>query len=197
MEQSVTDKGEVTDVDKENQQFVSIYALLFPKVEMDDAGDVVTGEDGVTPVMLSDEEIEKRKEDADAAYKELTEEDADIQEVAKKYGVDIYSGLQSNMIESLDEPFATYAKELSEGEYSPVIDESSFYGIVKMVKENNEQISEQILTQYADDVKEDGLKEMLYKWYEELGVSGGPKFVGNSWDKVSFYDFVKYVGDDE
>ena len=182
------------DVDK---RFATIYVMLFPKVKTTQDGDYVREEDGETPVMLSDEEMEKQKENAYAAYKELTEDGAMVEDVVKKYGIEAFSEEESNLIESFGGPFSKYAKELKEGEYSPVIDESSFYGIVKMVKENNEQISEQILTQYADDVKEDGLKEMLYKWYEELGVSGGPKFVGNSWDKVSFYDFVKYVGDDE
>ena len=180
------------DIDK---RFATVYIMLFPKVVTTDDGNYEREADGETPVMLSDDEIKEQKEKADAAYKELTEDNADVEEVAKKYGVEAFSGMQYNLVESFEEPFSDCIKKLKEGEYSNVIDESSFYGIVKMVSENNEQLSEQIMKQYNEDMIDESFNKKLDEWYTELGISKDPVFVGDTWDKITFYDFVKYVGE--
>ena len=181
------------DVEIEEQKFVTIYRLLFPKVVMDEEGDFVTEDDGSTPIMLSDEEIAEQKAKADQAYKELTEENADIEEVAKKYGVDLYSGLQSNLVSNFADPFSKYAEELKDGEYSPVFEIESCYGIVKMINSNNEEIAEQIVDTYKQDREKEELNKQRNKWYQEMGVSKDPVFVGNTWDKISLYDYMIYV----
>ncbi|MBR1598752.1 MAG: hypothetical protein IJ661_07580 [Lachnospiraceae bacterium] len=178
------------DIDK---RFASVYIMLFPKVETTDDGDYVREEDGETPIMLSDEEINKQKENAYSAYKELTEEGADIEELARKYNIEAFSGMEYNLVDSFADPFLDYIKKLKEGEYSEVIEESSFYGIVKMVSENNEEISNQIMKQYNEDMVKEELEKRLDGWYEELGISKDPVFVGSAWDKITFYDFTKYV----
>ncbi|MGN0153681.1 MAG: peptidyl-prolyl cis-trans isomerase [Lachnospiraceae bacterium] len=185
------------DVEVENQKYCTMYMLLFPKVETNEEGDYVREEDNETPVMLSDEEIAKRKEDADAAYKELTEDGADIEDIAEKYGVSNVSGEESNLEESFGEPFSEYAGKLKEGEYSPVLDTASCYVILKMVKENNEEIAEQILEYYRSDLEKEAVEEQKTKWYEEAGVSEDADFVGNVWEKLSLYDFAKYVSKEE
>lgn len=184
---------EDADIDK---RFATVYIMLFPKVETTDDGDYVREEDGETPIMLSDEEINKQKENAYAAYKELTEEGADIEELAKKYNVEAFSGMEYNLVDSFADPFPDYIKKLKEGEYSEVIDGSSFYGIVKMVSENNEEISNQIMKQYNEDMVKEELEKRVDGWYEELGISKDPVFVGSAWDKITFYDFTKYVSTD-
>lgn len=177
----------------EDQKFVTIYLMLFPKVVTDDNGDFETEEDGVTPVMLSDEDISRQKDNADAAYKELAEEDADPDAVAEKYGVTMFSGQKSNLADSFDEPFSKYANELSEGEISPVIDIESCYAIVKMIKSNNEEMAAQIMVVYQNDMKSEALEEQKKEWYKEAGISGEPQYVGDAWNKMSLYDFVKYI----
>ena len=182
------------DIDK---RYATIYVMLFPKVETTDDGDYVREEDGKTPVMLSEDEILEQKNNAYAAYKELTDDGTDVNGVAQKYGVEIFSGEQSNMIDSFDEPFSDYAKELKEGEYSQVIDTSSCYAIVKMIDENNEQITEQIMETYRSDVKQEELETIKDGWYDELSVSKEPEPVYNVWSKITFYDFVKYINNEE
>lgn len=181
------------DVEVEDQKFVTIYMMLFPKVVMSEDGNFVTEEDGTTPVMLSEKEIAEQKANADAAYRELTEDGADVDEVAKKYGVDSYSGQQSNLISNFDEPFSKYAKELSEGEYSSVFEIESCYGIVKMIDSDNEEIAEQIMDTYKNDQRQEELRKKKNLWYQELGISKEPEFVGKIWDNLTLYDYLKYV----
>lgn len=187
LEQTVT-----KDLEMEEVTYCTIYMLLFPKVKMDENGDYVKEADSDTPVMLSEEEIAKRKEDAEAAYREL-QEGADIVELAKKYGIEDYSGEQQNTPESFGEPFDEYAKTLKEGEYSPVLDTSSCYAILKMVTPNNEELAEQIANYYRSDIEKETIEKNRTKWYEEAGVSKEMIKIYRAWDKVTFYDFVKYV----
>lgn len=180
------------DIEMENQKYCTMYMLLFPKVETDENGNYTTQEDGETPVMLSDEDIEKKKEDAQKAYDEL-QEGADIEELADKYGVAAVSGEESNLAESFGEPFSEYAEKLKEGEYSPVLETASCYAVLKMVEENNEELAQQILEYYKADLEEEAVDENKAKWYEEAGISTEADFVGNTWKNISLYDFVQYV----
>ncbi len=186
LEESVTDTVEVED-----QRYCTMYMLLFPKVQVDEDGNYLTEEDGQTPLLLSDEEITQRKQQAEEAHQKL-KDGADIEELAKEYGIENVSGKQSNMAESFGDDFTQYAKTLKKGEYSPVIDIASCYAIVEMIEEDNKELSEQVMEHYRLDMAEDALKEKKEEWYNELGVEEAT-FVGNSWDKLSLYDFAKYV----
>lgn len=182
----------VKDVELEGQNYCTMYMLLFPKVLMNEEGNYVTEEDGETPQLLSEEEIEQKKEDADAAYKELLDGE-DIEKLAEKYGVSNISGEESNLAESFGEPFSTYAGKLKKGEYSPVLETASCYAILKMLEENNQEMADRILEEYKADMEEDAVEEERTSWYEEAGISEEPKFSGKVWDSVSLYDFVRYV----
>lgn len=184
-------KNTVTkDVEIEEQKYSTLYIMLFPIIEMNEDGSYVTMEDGETPVMLSDAEIAQRKEDAYNALKEL-QDGADVNEVAKKYGVESYSGEERNLTDSFGEPFAQYAKSLSEGECSPVIEIESCYGIVKMVKENDEALSEQVMSYYRADAEKEALEEARTKWYADMGIGQIPEFYGTIWEKLSLYEYVQ------
>lgn len=187
LEETVTSELEIDEV-----TYCTMYMLLFPKVEMDESGDYVRDGDSEAPVMLSAEEIEKRKADADAAYKEL-QEGADIEEIAKKYEVDAYSGEQKNTPESFGETFSEYANKLEKGEYSPVLDTASCYAVLKMIEPNNEEMAKQIEGYYRTDMEKQVIEENKTKWYEEAGVSEEMPWKSGAWDKVTLYDFVKYV----
>lgn len=179
------------DIETEKQNFCTIYMMLFPKVEMGDDGDYKRQDGGDSPIMLSKEDMDKRKQDADAAYQELMD-GAEVEAVAEKYGVTAYSGEESNLSGSFGEPFSEYAKTLKEGEYSPVLETESCYAILKMVTANNEELAEQILSYYNADVVKERIGKEKKQWYEEAGIEG-PEFKGNIWEKVSLYDFARYV----
>ena len=185
LEDSVTENMEI-----EEQKYCTVYLLLFPKIEMAEDGNYVTEEDGSTPIMLSETEIEKRKSDAESALSELRE-GADIEEIAEEYGVAIYSGEQSNTPESFGEPFGQYAESLKDGEYSPVLETESCYAIVKMVNENNEEIASQLTEFYKSDVRKEFLQKQKENWYEELKVDSEPEYQGKVWEKISLYDYVQ------
>ncbi len=182
----------IKDLKVEEQKYCTMYMLLFPKVETDANGDYVREDDGETPVMLSEEDIKKKKEDCEKAYEEL-KDGADIEEIAVKYGVSNVSGEESNLAESFEKPFSEYAVKLKEGEYSPILETASCYGILKMITENNEEIAEQIMGYYKSDLEQETIDENKTKWYEEAGAGSGADFVGSTWENISLYDFVKYV----
>lgn len=186
------EKTVTKDVEVEEQNYCTLYLLLFPKVETDADGDYVKEEDGETPVMLSEKEIAQKKADADTAYQELLAGSA-IEEVADQYDVAAVSGEESNLTGSFGEPFSEYAKKLKQGEYSPVLDTASCYAIVKMVTENNETLAEQILEHYKSDLKKEAVEEKKAEWYEEVGISQEVDFLDNTWKSISLYDFVQYV----
>lgn len=179
------------DVEVEEQRYCTLYMLLFPKVQVDAEGNYLTEEDGQTPLMASDEEIETKKQEAEEAYNRLLDGE-DISELAKEYGVETVSGEESNMEESFGDAFTPYAKSLKEGEYSPVIDIASCYAIVKMVKENNEELAKQVMERYKSDVEQEAVTQQRKEWYEDAGVEEAV-IVGDKWEAISLYDFAKYV----
>lgn len=180
------------EVTVEHQNYATIYKLFFPKIEMTEDGDYVRQEDGETPVLLSEEMIAQRRQDADEAYKELSD-GAQIEELAEKYGVSAYSGEESNLTGSFGEPFSQYVESLKENEYSPVIETESCYVILKMVEVNNQDLADQIMSYYKADLEEEKIAEKKVEWYKEIGVSEEPDFAGSIWKDISLYDFTGYV----
>ncbi len=189
MEEKVSENLEV-----EEQQYCTMYMLMFPKVETDKDGDYVRGADGETPILLSEEEIARKKADAQAAYEEL-KAGKEIEEVAKAYNVELFSGTQSNMADSFGEPFKKYAKSLKTGEFSPVLEIESCYVILEMIEENNQDLAEQIMAHYRADMEKEAMEEAIIKWADELSVSGEPEYNGEVWENISLYDFAQYVED--
>lgn len=179
-------------VEVEEQKYATVYIMMFPKVEIDENGDYVRGSDGETPVLLSEEEIEQKKEDANGALEELKAE-KDPDEVAEKYGVSLVSGQESNLVGSFGEPFDGYISSLKEGECTSVIDIESCYFIIKMLDENNEDFAEQILSYYRKDKEKEAVEEAVNKWYEECGISHEAEFTGTVWENLSLDDFARYV----
>lgn len=188
----VLEESVIKDLEIEDQKYCTMYMLLFPKVEIDANGNYVREEDGETPVLLSEEDIKRQKEECENAYEEL-KEGADIEKIADKYGVANVSGEESNLVEGFGEPFSEYAEKLREGEYSPVLETASCYAILKMITENNEEIAEQIMGYYKSDLEQETIDENKTKWYEDAGSSAEADFIGSTWKNISLYDFVKYV----
>ena len=185
LEQTVKD-----DVEVEKANYCTIYLMMFPKIKMTEDGDYERQEDGVTPIMLSDEEIEKCKEDADAAYERLVAAE-DVETVAKEYGVLTYSGEESNTPESFGEPFTEYAQSLKDGECSPVLETESCYAILKMITVNDEEIADQIMQHYRAEMEEEAVTEKKKEWYEQMGIGDEPEWKGNTWNQISLYDYVQ------
>lgn len=182
----------LSDVEVEEQKYCTIYMLLFPKVEVDENGNYVKGSDGKSAVLLSEDEIKEKKADADAALIEL-KDGAAIEAVAKKYGVDLVSGEESNLVGSFGEPFDRYAGSLKKGELSPVLEIESCFAILQMVEENNEALAEQITSHYREEKEKEELNQAVASWYEEYHIDKDEVLEGRVWDKVSLYDFARYV----
>lgn len=182
----------MSDVEVEEQQYCTIYMLLFPKVQVDEKGNYIKDSDGESAILLSEDEIKEKKADADAALLEL-QDGADIEEVAKEYGVDLVSGQESNLVGSFGDPFDEYAGTLKEGELSPVLEIESCYAIIQMVEENNEDLAQQITSHYREEKEKEEMSQFLASWYEEYGIDKDNVLVGSAWDKLSLYDFAQYV----
>lgn len=177
------------DLESSEVTYCTMYALYFPKIEMLEDGSYATMEDGVTPVMLSDEELQKAKEQAQQAREDL-QSGEQPEDVAKKYGVDQFSEKISNTPEGIGEPFAQYATKLEDGACSEVIDIQSSYVVLMMLDQNDEETAEQISAVYQDDMKDKMIAETRELWYEKLGISKNDN-KSRVWDTVSLYDFLE------
>lgn len=182
------------NLEVEEQPYCTMYMLMFPKVETNEDGDYVRASDGETPVLLSEEEIARKKEDAQAAYEEL-KAGKEIEEVAKAYNVELFSGTQSNTADSFGEPFSKYARTLKAGEFSPVLELDSCYVILEMIEENNQELAEQIMAYYRSDMEKEAMEEAIDTWAASLSVSKEPEYNGTLWENISLYDFAQYVED--
>lgn len=186
------EQEETKDVKPKKQDFSTVYFMFFPKVETTEDGDYKRDTDGETPIFLSEAEIEKNKNNANAAYKDLKAGE-ELEAVAKKYGVKEISGADSNVPESFGTLFAKTITDLEEGEISEVIDTPSAYVILKMLQKNNEELANQLMDAYKKDLKKEKIERLKLEWYKELEVEELPKFKGNIWKKITLHDFVKYV----
>lgn len=182
----------VENVDVEDQKYCTLYMLMFPKVEVDEDGNYKKDEDGESAILLSEDEISQKKQDAEDALAML-KDGKEPEEVAKEYGIENVSGQESNLTGSFGDPIDEYASSLKKGECSPVLELDSAYVIVQMINENNKELADEILSYYKNDKGQEVLAESVQSWYEEYGIGEEPEWNGSLWDEISLYDFARYV----
>lgn len=182
----------VKDITTEREHYCTMYFLLFPKIKTDANGEFVYEEDGATPVLLDEAEITLCKANAESARQMLLD-GVEAEEVAKKYGIEVYSGEQKNLASSFDEAFVPYAKKLKEGECSPIVETASCFGIVKMISTQDEDAENQIYAVHEQEEKEEKIIENRKEWFKQFGISDEVPKELPAWKKMTLFDFVKYV----
>lgn len=186
------EKEVMDDITVDDQKYCTVYIMQFPKVKMDETGDYVRDGDSDMPILLSDEEMTRQKEHAQQALKML-QDGEDAVAVARKFNVELYSGEESNLADSFEEPFVQYTATLKKDECSPVMETESCYAIIKMIKEDNKEIAQQIMGYYKEDMIKEAIQEERDKWYKEAGTTDNATFIGSVWERLTLFDFVKYV----
>lgn len=180
----------VSDIEVEDLQYCTIYYMMFPKVKTYENGEFVMSENGETPVLLNVDEIEKRKEDAQNA-RELLLAGEEAEAVAKQYGVEAFSGVQSSLVESFDEPICDWVKELKEGDCSEVKEISSCYAVIKLLSSHDEEKEEQVADDYRIDLENKKISEKMSEWRDKVYGEAETGKTYQAWDKMSLFDFLK------
>lgn len=173
--------------------FQRIYYVTFPKVEADEDGNPLITEDG-TYVMLDDETKAARKNDAEAAVKEINA-GADAKEVAKKYGVDAYSEEKSCYVGGYSSDMNDVMANLKAGQCTDVYETDAGYYFIAVLSDHDSELLESFAYEYASIMVDEEYNKQEEEWIFTYEDKGGVNFKDNTWKEFSLLDMATYLNE--
>lgn len=165
--------------------FQSIYTMVFPKVKVDDAGNMELDDAG-NPVALDEKELEGIRAKAEKASEEINS-GKDPKEVAKSNEVDMFSeekiGIAGQYSAELNDVMAS----LKEGECSDVMENDNCYYVVTLVKDNDQDYLQFYAYAAAEQNVETEYEARIKSWLEAIGEAN----VTEAWEN---FDLVEFAG---
>lgn len=149
--------------------FKKIYSVYFPTIEFGDDGNYLMDADG-NYIKISEEDESSVAFSAQVLQKRAMEGDS-LEELAKEYGVDIYSGENYLYDGGYTEEMAKYVDDLTNGDISEVIKMDMGYMIVRMDNTNEESYKNDFLSYMAKNEAANSIDEKLIEWLREYNIN--------------------------
>jgi foldase protein PrsA len=168
-------------------RFFTFYYLLFPYYELDDDGEPVEGDgDGV---LLSDEEIAVRKENALEAIDRIKAGE-DPEEVAASYNVQNVSQEQSGYDGAFSDTLNEVLAGLEQGEVSDIIESNTGYIVVYMSSTEEDELRDNFISAMASSDASEALENSQADWKAAYTIDED-NYVDYAWYDVDFEDVCK------
>lgn len=172
----------------EKIDFVKLYYVRFPLIELDEQGEALTDEEG-NYIKLSEEEKLKTKEAAENAIKEITD-GKDVAEVIASYGVSDYSQETNGYIGGYSDEVNEALKGMKEGECSEIFEDEVSYLFIVMMDEENDEAKEAYIGVQTQEVLEEQFAEVQKKWLQTIPIDNENDFYGTEWADFDISQFV-------
>lgn len=194
-EDYVTAKGQDDSVsqdaedDQEKERYVAVYQILFPTVQLDDDGFVISDGEG-RQVEVSAEEKSQQKERAEELYSKVSDGE-DIETAWKAFSSYATGNKTSYLYRDLDDGYKKQVDVLSEGQISEVFEGRYGYYIVRLDQKED--------TEYSDRITNYENQEAIQNFRKELISDLYTRYVGNDkgyrndkrWEGVSILEYLK------
>lgn len=166
--------------------FQSLYYMVFPTVEVDEADEPKTDEDG-NYIELDSEGKKAVKEQAEAALEEIRGGKAP-EEVAEAYGIAPYCSETSGYVGAYGDDMNEVLDKLEPGECTDVTDSAQGYVIVCVRTTYDEEIRERYVYAVALDYLDSEYNTLRNQWLATIPVDTTADMRGDAWEKFSMRD---------
>lgn len=191
----VTGDSYLQSISKDNEKddkpdrFVKVFQVIFPTVELDEDGMVISGPDGEV-THISDIKIEQKKTEAQS-FCDRAKAGEDIEALLKDYDNTVTGIERYLQLSELDAEYKKAVEGLEKGGISDVIISDYGFYVIKLLEKNAAEYA-RTLSVYEDNkqrktVREDVLSDLYDKY-----IRGQKEYKNDSeWDKVSLELFIK------
>lgn len=188
--ESQTENEDVSKDNKEEEnRYVRVYQVIFPTVEIDDEGMIVSDKDGKAK-QLPAEEREKKRSEAEI-FAEAAKNDGNMKEILKDYDSTVTGEERTLKYSDLDSNYKKAVDEIEENEISGVIESDYGYYVIKLLEADDSEHEKRIADYEKQSVSESVKEEFLEK-LEELYAKDESEYRNSEiWDEISFSGFLK------
>lgn len=169
-------------------QFNTLYYMMFPTIEKDDADQPKLDENG-NYIPLSDEDKAAVLEQAEAALEELRG-GADYLEVADKYGITNYCSETSGYIGSYSDELNEALKDLGDGECTDIMEGEMGYSIVYVVVADDETLKTSYVYMLASEATDSEYEVLRNNWLATVPVDAEGDMEGTAWEDLDVKSIV-------
>lgn len=166
--------------------FQSLYYMVFPTIEVNEADEPKTDENG-NYIELDAAAKKEVKEQAEAALEEIRGGKAP-EEVAEEYGITPYCSETSGYVGAYSEDMNEVLGGLGPGECTEVTDSAQGYVIVYVETTHDEEIKERYIYAVASDYLESEYNTLRNRWLASIPVDTTADMRGDAWEKFSMRD---------
>lgn len=154
--------------DFEDRIFHSVYYVLFPSIQYDEAGNPVMDEEGGY-ALLSEEELAIQRAKAEE-LREKVLAGTDMETLAEEYGIAAYSGIERNYDGAYEQSLNDAIAGMEKGDISEVIETEAGYMVVRMDNNNDEDYKEYLISYMAAQSANSLFPSMQENWITQSGV---------------------------
>ncbi|MGN0435210.1 MAG: peptidylprolyl isomerase [Wujia sp.] len=170
--------------------FQKLYIMVFPIIEVDDNGNMMTDNNG-DYVMLNNDELQVIRDDITSAIADVRSGE-NPEDVAVKYGVDSYSNSQMGYEGGYNEEINTAIEGLKAGECSEILEQDNCYYFVSVLSDHDDDYKDDYVYKLASNEAETKYSNDKYSWMEEK-TADGSEINDNFWQEFSLEEMAKLL----
>lgn len=174
---------------KEEERYIRVFQVIFPTVKLDDAGMVVSNENGEMET-VSDTEKATRRQEAES-FAESAKAGEDLNELLKEYDSEVTGVERTLKYADLESEYKKAVDELEENEISGVIESDYGYYVIKLLNSKDSEHAQK-LAGYEENVALDEEKRAVIDKLLELYAKEEREYCNREkWDEISFASFLR------
>ncbi len=149
--------------------FHSVYYALFPSIEYDEDGNIVTDSSG-NSVLLSDEQLKEQKSKAEELQKRAKAGES-LEDLIEEYGIAAYSGEERNYSGAYTEELNKVVEGMKKGDISEVVETDAGYMVVRMDNPDDADYKDYALKSAAMQYANDTITTLQQNWVTASGYA--------------------------
>lgn len=168
--------------------FQTLYYMVFPTVEVTDANEPATDEDG-NYVVLDENQKADMKAQAESALKEIRAGE-DPEAVAEKYGVKDYCTDTSGYVGAYSDEMNEILGSLKAGECTDVTEGDTGFIIIYVKTDHDEDLRDSYVLAVANDYLDSEYENLRNGWLASIPVDTEADMRGDAWEKFSLEEMA-------
>lgn len=175
---------------EEIEQYVEVYQVLFPTVELDEAGMLVTNADGTMSRVTMTQQEQQKKRAEELVQK--VQEGSSLEKSISAYGQNVIAGEKTLKYQDLDTVYKKMIDLLSVGSVSDVFQGTYGYYVIRL-KDKNEEDYKQAVSNYEKQMQIENEKQEILDRLYDLYVGSDKEYRNDQrWeDTVIITDYLQ------
>lgn len=173
----------------DQDRYIRVFQVIFPTVELDDEGIIVSGEDGKGKSLSGTEKAQKKQEAEEFA--QSAQEGEDMEQLLKKYDKTV-TGIEYTLkYEDLEAAYKRAVDGLKVNEISGVIESDYGYYVIKLLDADDSEHAQRVAVYEENAAVEEGKNDIVQKLLDTYTRDEAEYWNKEEWNDIRFSGFLQ------